>query len=279
MQRMIARRRSSGSVAANTDEVIWGISLPSGTRVHSVKGPMSVHANSFAAMDEVAAYGCEAWVLPVMDPDAAVSFTTLWDQLVPKDTDVQTIDLDTVAADATPFYEPGEADWSQMLQIGLRPKRVFQRIRNFTAASSGAPLFLDTTLKWVPRDTWMMNIGGFSVSRPSVLVCAVASPLLDDMGTTIESSLSEKKWGQVKYITHTLEQAMLNLLGLTTAAEEATATSSFELATDLLQEHLEPDVIEHANMSWESSTWHTFADIKIAHSVPGTMKAVITTGR
>lgn len=280
MQRMIARRRASMSIGAGTDLVIWGIPLPSGTRVSRVSGPMSVQANALADWDEVAGYGCEAWVLPVQDPDAVTGFDTLWDALVPKDSDVQTLDLDTQAADGTPFYEPGEVDWSQMLKIGLRPKRVFSRYKNFTGASAGITPILDTTLKWVPTDRWQMNIGGFSVSKPSLLVCSIASPSMDDTTVTQQSTLAEGQWGQIKYVTHTLEQAMLNLLGLTVAAQEATATSSFELATDLLQAYLEPDIVETASISWENNTWLAFADMKIHLTVPGSFERItVDTGR
>ena len=42
MFRMLARRRSQISVAAGTDQVLWGMSLPSDTVVHDIKGEVHV---------------------------------------------------------------------------------------------------------------------------------------------------------------------------------------------------------------------------------------------
>lgn len=268
-QRMVARRRGSVEITGGTDEVSWGISLPSGTRVHSVSGKMEILATALAGIDSVRGYAVEGWVLPLVDPDAAATYTSLWDALVPKDTDVQDINLDTISADNAPFYEPGEADWFQLLKIGLQPKRVFQRIRNISAGGHGE-IILDTTLKYLPRDSFRVAIKPFSVSQPSVLVFGVASPAMDDTNQTGHTALSEKKWGQLKYMTHTMEQAMLHLVGLTTAAEEATALSSFELATALLQEHLEPDVNDDPDFLWDATVWHSMHDIKVNHEVVGT---------
>ena len=44
----------------------------------------------------------EGWILPVLDPDAGSSFDTLLDTLVPKDTDVEVIDLKLVPSKLPP---------------------------------------------------------------------------------------------------------------------------------------------------------------------------------
>lgn len=279
MQRMIARRRGSFKANGGTDQIMFGISMPSGSVVTKVQSHVSLGALVPTTLADFRAYGVEGWVLPIVDPEAAVSFTTIWDNLVPKDTDVQAIDLDTGTADTTSFFEPGEADWSQLLQIGLRPRRVFQRLRLLSAW--GPPnlgqVMLDTTFKWLPRDNFVINLARpIRVSRPSVLVFAIASPAMDDEGTTIESSLAENEWGQIKYIEQVIERAMMDLLGLT----EAGATTPWEEATDLLQKHLEPDMVVDAAMLGATTTWHGVHDSRIHMRVKGTFEGMtLTTGR
>ena len=85
-------------------------------------------------------YACEGYILPVMDPDDNSSFDTLWDQLVPKDTDTQVINLDTEVTDTSPFYEPGEADWTALVDVGVKPERVYHRSRLLTMANKGTSL-------------------------------------------------------------------------------------------------------------------------------------------
>ena len=43
-----------------------------------------------------------------------------------------------IRVDATPFYEPGEPDFSQMMDVGLRPERIYHanRLMTFTQDSA-----------------------------------------------------------------------------------------------------------------------------------------------
>lgn len=283
MQRMIARRRGGTSAGAGQDGIIFGVSLPSGSIVHNIQSRMVIERKSLTATAVVHAYAIEGYVFPVVDPEAAVTFKNIWDTLVPKDTDTQVLDLDTGTADATNFFEPGEADWSQLIQIGMRPKRIFQRIRILTPGGppNNGAVQVDTTLKWYAHDSFVVNIRRpIRVSRPSVVMFAVSSPNMDDTTQTGELSLAESEWGRVKYISEVMNMSMLHLLGVTTAAEEATAESSWEQATDLLQKQLEPDVLEDSGMTWEPVTWAVNHDTKVNMSVVGNFeKMTLTTGR
>lgn len=277
MLRMMGRRRTQRNIGSNTDGVIFGISLPSDTVVNRVRA--DVHLISTSVIDSLLAvwYGCEGWILPILDPEDNASFDTIWDQLVPKDSDAQTLDLDTGASDTTSFFEPGEADWAQLLDVGLRPQRVYQRLRMLSYATAAKPHTVADIAKYTPSDVFRIEINRRLVVRqPSVLVFAVASPVLDDTVNTIETALSETEWSQVKYMEHVMERAQMDLLGLTEAGSE----TPWEEATDLLQAHLEPDVHEDTAGRFGNNTWNVFTDALIDHSVVGRLgKMTVTTGR
>lgn len=269
MLRMFARRYSQIVAAPGTDSVAFGISLPSGTVVNDVKAKM-MFSGTDMNFGTTVAFGVEAWILPVLDPDASRDYDDIVDALVPKDTDVQSMDLDTQAADATPFWEPGEADWSKVLDIGLRPRRLYHHHRLVTIASPGGFLRQDTETPfnniWLPTAELSIRVKRrLFVKQPSVLVLAVASPSLDDTTVTPHSPLLEDEWGRVKYAGEMIKKAHMDLLGLT----ESGAETPWEEATDLLQKHLLPDMVEVTANSFATQTWTVVTEAVIDHSVKG----------
>jgi len=279
MLRMIARRHAQRTLAAAADEVIMGMSLPGGTVVHGINGNIGVSDNTLLAQNNFVAYGCEGWVLPVLDPDAGSSLQTLFDQLVPKDTDVETMDLDTAAADASPFYEPGEIDWSALLDVGLKPKRIYRRLRVFGAADPAAFWTQNSSnvVQWAPRESFSIKVRKtFRVMQPSVLVFAVASPAGDDTTAVEEVALAEANWGQVKYAGDMLRRALLHVFGVV----EAGAETPWEEATALLKTHLDPDVFEENATSFIGTAWKVLGQMRVDHSVVGDLElGTVTTGR
>ena len=281
MDRMIARRLTDLDVAAGQDRVVLGISLPSDTVVHDVRARIRFHSDAKASSQTSFAMGCEAYILPVFDPDSAANYDTLWDQLVPKDTDVQTMDLDTGTTDTTPFFEPGEADWTSLFDVGLRPERLYRRTRVLNIVDGGLWQGIDTEtpfgLQWIPGGVVPIHIRRkLRVRQPSVLVIGFASPNFDDTTSAAQAILLEAEWPQVKYIGHVLERALLHVLGLV----EAGAETPWEEATALLQKHLDPDPLEETGARFGSLTWHLMAEMTIDHSVPGELgKKTISLGR
>ncbi len=280
--RMFSRKRFKGAIGAATDVVIGGISLPSDCVLNGVRLDVSLWGKTLLTMDEVVMYACEGWIIPVPNPEDAATFDLLWDSLVPKDTDVQTMDLVTDTVDSTPFFEPGEPDWSQLLDVGLRPERIYSRSRLLTPANGGSILTVQDSVtpflpSWVPGDSFRINVKkGHRVRQPSVAVFAVASPALDDTTPTLQPSLAENEWHRVKYIDHVLEYAMSQLFGLT----EAGAETPWIDAADLLQKYLEPNPYEGSAGDFAAQAYEIAVDSIYDVSVPGTMaKSNITTGR
>lgn len=230
-------------------------------------------------IDRALGYAVEGYILPVFDPDTFLTYDSLWNRLVPKDTDVQAMDLDTTAGDATPFWEPGEADWSKVLRIGLQPEKIYGRKRLLTYATSPAKV-IDTATPFlpgfIPADSFKIDIKkNFFVEQPSVIVFAFASPTFDDTTTTAEGTLLEDEWGRVKYMGEVLKKAHMDLLGIT----ESTAETPWEEATDLMQKHLQPDVFEETAAAFGNATFNVFTEAIIDHSVVGELgKVAISLG-
>ncbi len=281
MIRMFARRMTKRSVLTGEDRVIIGLSLPSGSRINDINIEMHFAQSTPLNISNAVMVAVEGWIIPVLDPDAATLLDTIWDNLVPKDTDVEVVDLDTGAADATVFYEPGEPDFSQLLDVGLRPERIYSSSRLLTISSGSVATYQDNQTPflpvWYPGFVQKIRIRkNYGVSQPSVLLFAVGNPSLDDTSGTGMTAAAEAEWGQTKYIGHVLERALLHLFGVT----EAGAETPWEEATALLKKHLEPDVFEQFGTELASSTWLITARAVIDHSVEGRLgDQAISTGR
>jgi len=289
MLSMVARRYFGLRVDDGTDKVMFGLSLPSGSVVQDVRvkldyicGSISAGANQFPIVT-AGMMAIEGYILPVFDPDTAVSLDTLWDQFVPKDTDVDVIDLDTVATDITSFFEPGEMAMANIFEIGVRPRRIYHRHEMLTAVRHSVH-----TLQVIstPADPGKYTPGGsvqihlnkpMRVSQPSVLAFAFGVPLMDDTSTTVPGILAEAEWAQVKYMEDTLGRALLHQLGVF----EAGAETPWEEASALLRKHLNPDVFEPTGASFHTiGEIMVFGEASIRHSVTGELKiGTVSTGR
>lgn len=286
--RMFARRTFMVNCPVSTDVVFVGLSLPSDSVIHDIKIRCSVvHADLAAGSEmlvaaQVVAYAVEGWILPVMDPDTQVSYDQLWDWLVPKDSDVEVLDLDTGGTDTAPMYEPGEVSLAHVFDVGLLPERVYHRHRILTMARNSLLSYQENqtpfSVLWVPGDAFDIHIKKrLRVRQPSCLVFAIGIPTGDDTLATAPTFLSEAQWPQVKYIDHVLERAMLHTLGLV----EAGAETPFEEATALLKTHLDPDVYESEDGIFAIAGDFTISgEAVIDHSVVGDLpKSAISTGR
>ncbi len=278
MLRMYSRRMKEIKVVAGTDQVIFGVSLPSGSRINKLSCEVHVWNTALTAVETIAAYACEVWILPVLDPDAGASFQDIWDAMVPKDTDVDTIDLDTGGTDTTPFYEPGEMDLESMINVGREPERIYHRKKLFSYAS--APLKTQDAvtpfgLRSGFSDVFGINISkNYAISEPSVVLVAIAAPSFDDTTNVEESALLENEWFQVKYMEDTVKRAVQHLFGLT----EAGAETPWEDATALLRKHLDPDVFEETAGRFTAPNWSVVCQGILDHSVVGTLEKLQMTG-
>lgn len=260
--------------------MVAGVWLPSGSILSGVQGVIKLNGSTELTLAQGCAYGVEGWILPMEDPDSGVTMNALWDSHVPKDTLVDVLDLDADAADAAAFYEPGEIAWEFLIDIGLQPKRIYHRHKICSAAADAIMTRQDEETPfiehWFPGAVERVNIRrAIRVREPSLVVFAVAVP---DTGSTSSTapvaSFAEENWGQIKFIDHVLERAMMDLLGLT----EAGATTPWEEASALLRAYLDPRLFEVNSGTFVGSSWNAFGELVFDVVVPGRMPSKVLSG-
>lgn len=285
MLRLVGRRKAEVSPAtAGIDSVLMGISLPSDSVIHGIsfEGGCTVDQPSTElATNVVSSYALEAWVLPIDDPDATADFDDVWDTLVPKDTDVQTLDLDAETPDTQIFYEPGEVDWQDVFDVGIRPHRLWHHHKTISVMNTLGVKFVDSQTpfepKWQPGDMYSFHRREpIRISQPSVMLIGCGVPAGDDTTNVVELPLGEDEWPRVKYLGDTLVLALQSVLGLV----ESGAETPWDEAADLLQRHLDPDVMELDASFYLATIMRFFGEMVVDHSVVGELAITsVDTGR
>lgn len=278
--RMLARRTFQRLILAGTDDVLAGIWLPAKTRVNSVRGYVAASAGQQAiGVANMAAI--EGWVLPVDDPDATATMEVHWDTHVPKDISANVLDLDTIAQDTAPFFEPGELFWESIFDIGAQPRRVFHHHWMSTASLNAIAVNRDPATpflyEFLPGKVVRLGTGPFRVDEPSLLVFGGAAPNMDATSASgAIIALAEEDWGQLQFIDHVLERAQLHLLGLF----EAGAETPFEEASALLRQYLDPQILEETAGTFLPINWSMLGEMQIDLTVQGSLpKTMLSTGR
>lgn len=268
MIRMFPRRRSQVSVPVGEDKVLFGVSLPSESRLNGLTAEVHIGAANVIAATVALMYGIEGYILPVLDPDSGATLDTLWDTLVPKDDDVDTIDLDTAGSDTQSMFEPGESSMAEVMNVGLQPERIYSRQALRTFANGALRQEEGGVLEWALADVLKLRISkNYFIEQPSVVLFAVGSPDLLDTDINVPTILAENEWPRVKFMETVLEQALMKLMGLV----ESTAETPWEEAAALLRKFLEPDVHEIGAGSWGASVLNVFSNATFDVSVVGSM--------
>lgn len=258
--------------------VLFGMSLPSESVIHEISMRGQIMPPTDAV--ELAAlvtnpYAYEVWILPIDDTDAVANFDDVWDTLVPKDSDVQALELDEQTADTDVFYEPGETDWKELFDVGLSPQRLKHFHKDLTINNTRGLRFVDSQTpfepKWQPGDFWQFHSKkSYFVKQPSVLLIGFGIPAGDDTTTDEELPLGQNEWPRVKYLGDTMKMALMDVLGLI----ETGAETPWEEATDLVQRHLDPDVLENTANFFGSGSLIVFGEMTVRHSVVGELGIV-----
>jgi len=272
-------RHSLGQLiaASGTDVAIGGVLLPSESRLNNVWGEVHLISLVSQEFDKAAMYGCGGYVLPVEDPNAVNSFQTIWDTMVPKDADFAAgaLDLDAESANTAPEFEPGEPNINRLmdLQVNDERNRFFKRRKLLSFANR--PVGFDaaqTPDGYIPVDVFKVRTRkNIFADYHSAAIMAVSSPTLDDMTTTVWASAADSvHWMQIKYLDVTLEQAFMQLAGLV----ETGAETPWEESAALLEDLLEPTVVEVTAGDFGSVNWNVFASLTFDVTVPGLLNKI-----
>lgn len=284
--RMKAKRTFAVNVPDGGDTVVWGITLPGKTMLNGFRTNLTYVCGDNAATNEFILsksipIAIETWLLPLHDPDTPTTYSAVFDRLVPKDTDAEIIDLDTSALVTSNFWEPGEMNLNMALMLGNQPLRLSHFHKIVTAANGSIQMVQDIEVpsnvsKFTPGGTLQVrSTRKVFVNRPSMLVMAVAVPLMDDVITTQEVPLTEQELGLVRYMRQSLEGAIMHQLGVAGAG----GSSWFDTASAALLRHLNPDVFEMvAGFFAAAGDYAVIGETTIDHTVEGGVKIKMIAG-
>lgn len=212
--------------------------------------------------------------------DGSLSLQTVWDQMVPKDVDLDIaaagddIDWDD-GANAGPFEEPGHINFNDMVELGQRPTALQEKEVMITAASPSAKMFhVDTSDEYFP--TARMTMGKNLKHRArdaSYFLLALGSPSWDETTTTEPSTIANEEWSLLTYPDVMFDMMLPDLLGLT----ETGAESPFTNAASQAVSFVEPPVFELATGGlFQATDWNVWVKWTVRVLTPGrpTMKAL-----
>lgn len=271
--RIFGRRLTSIAIPGGTDEVVIGFPLPAGGVLNNVHMEWHIIGPEDVVLNHAGMYGIGGYVVPVVDPDAALSYDTIWDNLIPKDTAqaAGALDLDTAAADATPEFEPGEPRWSGIFDLtSLAPKEIFRRRKLLSIASAqfGHQVIVSASDTWVPTDYFNTKVGQkVRVKSPSMVLFGFSSPTLDAVSTSQKTAPTENEWTLLQYVEVAMEQMFFQLIGLVEAGAETPYVESAAFIARLLE-----DVIFEETAAFiDTMQWQVYCKATFDISVPGTI--------
>jgi hypothetical protein len=265
------KRFTLHQVAANTDEVLAGFPMPPGSTLVNAWVKMDCSPIARVAVEAVVAYAVKGYVLPILDPEGAATWLTIWDNLVPKD-ELQAddaLDLTSGAADTTPFTEFGVPNLNEI--VSLEPfgmTEIFKRAEIVSKNTHPHHLHLDTTHFYWPGVSFSSHISRAVRSRGfSGVLFGFASPVMTSHSTQEAAIPTKEHWAMLMFLENTLENMLISLAGIT----EAGATIPYSSASTFLGTLLEPVVLEVTARAADflAVSWDVNSSITVQVDMPG----------
>ncbi len=272
--RLFGERGSQVIVLANTDRVVADYPIPTGGKLNNIWIEQHVIGPDEVDTAHLVIYAVSGYVMPVLDPDTPDSVDDIWNLQVPKDVEVgnDVIDLDTGTNVATPDYEIGEIDFTEVFEMGASSlKKIFNRVKRVSVASNpmGYTQVDAASDLYKPSDIWKTQIKkNISVQSPSMALIGFSSPEMVDTTTTVPNSPSEQDWFQIQYLEQTVENMLMHVGGITTAAG---TQEPFSEAATLVANLLKRDYFEETAGNLPAISWNVFTFTTFDITVPGRM--------
>lgn len=217
-------------------------------------------------------YGVNAYVVPVPDPDSATNPDTLWDQMIPKDTEVHDdiLDIDTAYADTTPVFELGELDLTDYVEVTTAPVELFSRRKMLTFANSPLGQHVATDAFYRPTDHWKTHSKkGAWVKYPSYFLLGNSQPsYVHDKGYYPQLE-TKAEWAQIQYLEYTLEEAWKDIVGLVSSGTQETAVEAAMLLQNYMEAYYEED--SHSWGGNEACEFYLYTKTTLDVTVPGSL--------
>lgn len=262
--------------------MLAGMWLPANSVLWGVRGYVVFESSTIIPSRDVGMASLGVAVLPIHDPDGVGTMDQEWDTHVDKDSSALTLDMDEATADGKNFWEPGAQIWEETFEVGGETRMLMKQtfLSGFGHNSLAENRDPETPFGYEFIGGKRMDVrlkGGMRTDRPSLVAIAAGSPLTTITSATAAiAAMAEADWGQLQFIDHVLERAMLALLGVM----EGGAETPWEEATALLKTHLDPAVFETSAGTFVPLTWDTYGQVTFDVSLEGRMpKDLIDLGR
>lgn len=256
-------------MAVNSDRVLAGALIPAGGSLNALHLEMHI-IPVLMGLDTATLYGVSVFVVPLLDPDAGATYDSIWDQQIPKDIDLAAgaFDLDTAATDTGPEFEIGEPDITAFIKGSSAPVQIARRRKLLSLANSAGKNTDRTASNFQATDVFRTTITKkVSVDVHSVALVGLSNPSLTDTTGTNWTTPAEKEISMIQYAELMLENAFIDLLGLTQAGAE----SPYSDALTALANYIEPDALETDAGKFFQGNIQTFTKATFDVSVPGRM--------
>lgn len=275
------------NIAGGADLVMADCPLPEGCSQLQVWGELHVVSTEADPLewDVATIYGTEGRVVDVPDPDTNLDLQSLWDQRVPKDDEITgaaAFDLDPNTINAGPFLEAGEILVDGLLGLSdLQPNNLWWTHRKMLSfANNRVGIIAGTPDTSIIADVLKVHSTKRIMAQDMCWsLFAVAEPSFGDVDAAISTFGSEAAWMQIKYMDVILEQAWMEILGLT----EAGAETPWEDAALAIQAFVEPEpvfVLAANTANFDDVALHAWMQATFQVEVPGRREiGVISGGR
>lgn len=274
--RVIRRTIGAQTVGAGIDRVVGSAPLPKGGKVLSVTGELHVIGGEAMQVDEFSAYGFSAHLVPIQDPETAILYGRLWDDVVVKAFDpsivaaTPTLDLDWETADLSPEIEPGEVDVDALLGMTQGAKELMSprlefiswaksRQGGWTAATPD--VFVGSDYKTFGTKKKLM------AEVPSVALIGFSSPSLDDVREQAAelSYATAGEWYMLQNMNETLRDMGKMQAGLSETGNIRPGSD----ATTLLMDLIAPPMLDESTTMYSVQTWDVLCVATWVLELPG----------
>lgn len=261
----------------NSDRVVIGLTIPSESVLKSYW--LEQHIIYGVPIDVVTMtmYGTTGHLLPYLDPDTPLSFETMWDTQVPKDSDLASgvFEHDTApgAPDSTPEWEPGQPSPAGIMGMSTAPTEVMRRRKRISFANTKNWADVATDV-FMPSDFYVAQSNrSRRVEMDSALLFGTSNPELVDTTATEPTTLSLQNLSFIKYVDMTLRMAFMELLGLTEAGAETPWTE----AAAAIQLYTETSLFEETAGAFAPQVLNAFTFATIGIEVVGDVDKMVIT--
>lgn len=269
---------SERAVATADDKVIAAVQIPEGGRLNSFQFTSHLIGSGGAGISvlQAAAYELHGFMIPIPDPDASQTPDAVWNLNVVKDTALVItagsveLEVDTLDTEDVSVVDEFGVPALQNIMDDWGPKALMApHVRLITAANSIGGFQTGTPDTYLPRDLVSKSgKGPWPVDQPSMALFACGSPNFSATVTAWFEADTPAEWAQLQYLEYVLEQAFIEIIGLTeTGSESPWADAATLLVNNLIA------FFEETGSSFASGVWTIFTMFTASVTVPGTFQS------